>query len=337
MIAIVFNPNESELAAFVYAAAVVLAVLAFLHFVVLTKQRQADQQQSAEADGRETGSTRPPATTPPRPASRQGLYGLVVGNDNRLSTSKLQIFLWTITVVWAVLTLVFRFTGSESEAADAFTIQAEYLILLGFPATAGIVAKTLTMGRVQSGAIVKPPADSPTAADIVSNDEGDADLGDWQYLLFNIVALAVFYRLFLAEPDLGLPAIPETVVALTGGSAALYTVKKAQERQQSPSINWIKPSTINVGPVDDGVREVVIGGRGFIATGDRPPDLGDTTAASWVSLGGFPLTVTDWQADRITATVAPGFGGLAGKSSAELIVHNTAGVASAAKTVDLIG
>jgi hypothetical protein len=62
--------------------------------------------------------------------------------------------------------------------------------------------------------------------DIVANDQGDLDLGDTQYFLFNLVALAAFFIAFFRDPTQQ-PVLPDTLVGLTSASAAAYVAKKA--------------------------------------------------------------------------------------------------------------
>jgi hypothetical protein len=161
-------------------------------------------------------------------ASR-GLWALIIGQDGRVSTSKLQVALWTYAVFFSLLVLLFHPNGLAKFTKHG--LQAEYLILLGSPAAVAILAKMSTTSKVASGTLAKPEAeDDPSAVDgvaqAVSNDEGRTDLFDFQYLLFNVVALLYFFWRFLPEPRKGLPNLPETLVALTGVAAAGYATKR---------------------------------------------------------------------------------------------------------------
>ncbi len=163
---------------------------------------------------------------------RRGLLALIIGQDGRVSTSKLQVVLWTYAVFFSLLLLLFFPTGLGKFTKNG--LQAEYLILLGSPAAAAILAKTFTTAQVASGTVAKPEAEEDPglaegAAQAVSNDEGRTDLFDFQYLLFNVVALLYFFWKFLPEPNEGLPNLPQTLVALTGVAAAGYATKKGLE------------------------------------------------------------------------------------------------------------
>ena len=60
----------------------------------------------------------------------------------------------------------------------------------------------------------------------MTNDEGSVDLGDFQYAAFTLLTLTFFAWAFIASPSEGLPAIPGTLLVLTGVSQAAYLGKK---------------------------------------------------------------------------------------------------------------
>jgi len=64
---------------------------------------------------------------------------------------------------------------------------------------------------------------------------GSTDLYDFQYTLFNLVALAIVIFLFGAHPGKGFPGIPDFLAILTGGSAAAYTINKGLTSNARPS------------------------------------------------------------------------------------------------------
>jgi hypothetical protein len=119
-------------------------------------------------------------------------------------------------------------------------LQPEYFALLGLPVTAAVAAKALTSSKVMSGALTKPPLEAAAAAappgpatdpytvatggdpaptpggsagnvggvaqglaEVVSDDRGNTDLLDFQYLGFNLLALAFFLIEFLTDPANG--------------------------------------------------------------------------------------------------------------------------------------
>ncbi|HEX3692752.1 MAG TPA: hypothetical protein VHU13_05355, partial [Solirubrobacteraceae bacterium] len=99
---------------------------------------------------------------------------LVVGKDNRVSTSKTAALVWTYTLAGSLLSfLVARWLG-HSQAYEALTkqgVNAEYAVLIGGPLGAAILAKGIVTGQVESGSAVKSEADSATPAQLVQGDE----------------------------------------------------------------------------------------------------------------------------------------------------------------------
>ena len=100
-----------------------------------------------------------------------------------------------------------------------------------------MAAKAITQSQVASSDITKTPATSPQDTTIVarmsqvfSADDGTTDIGDFQYVVFNLVTAAYFVAHFIREPASGLPVIPDTLLGLTSVSAALYVAKKAVDR-----------------------------------------------------------------------------------------------------------
>ena len=215
----------------------------------------------------------------------RGLLALIIGQDGRVSTSKLQVALWTYAVFFSLLVLLFHPNG-----LDKFTkhgLQAEYLILLGSPAAAAIFAKTSTTSKVASGTLAKPEAeDDPSAVDgvvqAVSNDEGRTDLFDFQYLLFNVFALLYFFWRFLPEPSKGLPNLPETLVALTGVAAAGYATKKGLE-SNVPVLTGVYPAAAAPG------EQVLIRGKNLTISSEEESSVRVSgEELSHTSSGGVP-------------------------------------------------
>ena len=167
------------------------------------------------------------------PARRHGVATLFLGLDGRTSTSKLQAFLWTYAVLWALISLL---TGAGVEAFNDILNhdpREEYLLLLGGPYAAAIAAKAITTQQVTKGLTTKPPkatrkgTASERVVEIVANDEGALDLGDFQYFAFTLLALTYFAWALIRTPADGLPPIPATLLVLTGVSLGAYVGKKA--------------------------------------------------------------------------------------------------------------
>ena len=163
-----------------------------------------------------------------------GIATLVLGDDGRTSTSKLQAAMWTFAVLWALISLLAGAgVASFDKALSGDNLRAAYLLLLGGPFAAAIAAKGITTNRAAQNPGSKPPKEkagkstlAERVAEVVSNDAGDVDLGDFQYLAFTLVTLAYVTWAFITPPAAGLPAIPGTLLVLVGVSQATYVGKK---------------------------------------------------------------------------------------------------------------
>jgi len=187
------------------------------------------------------------ASTGSRPTMRWGFWAFV-GFDNRVSTSKTVAIVWTYSVASTILSLIVARWLGFPEGLKRFEnqgLQAEYALLIGGPLGAAILAKGIVSTRVEAGTTAKPAAGSPSAADLVSNDAGETDLGDLQYLLFNIIALVFFWSEFLRAPYEALPTIPEVLLGLTSVAAVGYVANKSLA--SAPAITSVSPTPGIVG------------------------------------------------------------------------------------------
>lgn len=231
-------------------------------------------------------------------AKRRKFWYAVLGADDRVSTSKVQFALWTVTLAWALLVIAFHdavFTSS--------TLDPRYLLLLGFPAGAAVGAKAITTNQMASGSISKTPAPyerktlPKAVSDIISNDQGDLDLGDTQYFLFNLVALVAFFIAFFHSP-VSLPVLPDTLVGLTSASAAAYVAKKATVPAPAVAITAVSPQK---GPPGSVIKVF-----GSSLSNPAPADGdGNADGAPDVTLGGItaPAQTVGWTATVVSVTV----------------------------------
>jgi hypothetical protein len=203
------------------------------------------------------------------PPRRQGLKAAVMGHDNRASTSKTQVVLWTAAVVWALIDLLLL--ARAHSGANLFTTamtnwRPEYLVLLGFPVVAAATAKA-AVGGANSGhgpatddssmrkmaktlkvsrVYMREPAETDVTgfwagvAELFTGDDNSVDWGDLQYVVFTLVTLTYFVIQFLAQPADGLPPVPAALLTLTGVSATGYAANK------------IVSSKVNLTDVPDG-------------------------------------------------------------------------------------
>jgi hypothetical protein len=160
-----------------------------------------------------------------------GFRRLLVGDDNRVSTSKTAAVVWTYLIAMGLLSLVVTKWLGHPGAFNKAThsgLGGQYALLLGGPLGAAILAKGIVGSQVNADATVKPAnQNGPRPSELIANDVGNTDLGDFQYVLFNAVAIAYFVGTLLQSPQDGLPHMPDVLLGLTSVSAAGYVSKKA--------------------------------------------------------------------------------------------------------------
>ncbi len=260
---------------------------------------------------------------------------VILGEDNRTSTSKTFILMWTLLVGWALASLLIagQIITTHSCAELKMPIKAcsaqrdqvgllqigwhnflaggltgAYLVLLGIPAAAGVAAKAITQSKVDAGTLIKPAATgkqdfASRTAQIFSADNKAADIGDLQYVLFNIVTAIYFVTQFAKPGTQGLPPIPATLLGLTSVSAALYVGKKAATRNQ-PTIAGVFPSILRAGHM-----VTIIGNS--LTNDPAQPRPASGTSKPQVTINGVAVPAADVQPDqtvasRLTAVVPAG-------------------------------
>jgi hypothetical protein len=156
------------------------------------------------------------------------VVSLILGNDNRWSTSKASVVLWTYAVLFAFIAILLHTRG---QGLDDIELSDQYLLLLGIPTGAAIGAAGIAQSKLAAGTLVKVSALSPPTAlqgigQLFSDDSGEADLLDAQYLAFSVLLLAYFLTQFLTAESTTLPTLPGTLVGLSGVSGVGYLAKK---------------------------------------------------------------------------------------------------------------
>ena len=171
---------------------------------------------------------------------------MLVGADGRVSTSRTVALAWTGVVVYMLLALIIANPPSWSDALK--NLSPTYLLLLGFPYASLVLAKATVATRVTSGSLAKPPPDEgPQLSQLFADDDGNPDVFDVQYVAFNVVAM-VFVIVAFGRAGLttGFPAIPEGLLLLTGGPAAVYVSNKFMPGG-APAIFSVSPNQVRVG------------------------------------------------------------------------------------------
>lgn len=207
------------------------------------------------------------------------LHYLLVGKDNRTSTSKVIVFAWTYAIAWALLAMLVAKWLGDPAAWEAQVygkgIQEEYLIFLGGPYAAAIFAKYrhATGDTAKTDAPVGDQSRSSVEGarqaikEVVADDRGEGDLIDFQYVLFNALALAFFLGVLIPDMDGGFPEMPELLAVLALVSVGGYGAKKAVALEK-PRLISLFPTTIEKSPD----AEVDIWGRNLVVAGAAGQD-----------------------------------------------------------------
>jgi hypothetical protein len=325
--------------AVLFAAIAIAAVLLFIHVLVL----KVEQRRNNDLDESMAGYR------------QRGVKALVMGIDGRASTSKLQVLLWTLAVIYAFVFLLIwgRSIGCGDDASTyeecrraiaaraSFDVlleeplDSEYYALLGLPIVAAVAAKVLTQNKVVSGDLVKPSMDATGSkrgfargvVEIVSRDDGRMDLIDFQYFAFNLLALTYFVVGILGEPSNGLPELPTTLIALTGVAVAAYTGKKALDKDARPVVHLVVPRRPRL--VEGTLIEVLGSGFGAAGRGDQR-----------LLIDGSPVDVDpgNWNERKIVTRISLGLAeSLSGAGTSEIVVMDAKGAISEAYPIELQG
>jgi len=157
------------------------------------------------------------------------LRAMLLGADGRASTSKATAALWTVVVVFMLSTTLTIVLAKENVTEiPVGKLGENYMLLLGGPFAALVLAKGITVTRMKDGTLTKA-AQVPvfSTADLAANDAGQTDLVDFQFLIFNGLLVLYVLARFVSDPAAGLPDIPLQLAGLTSLSALTYTANKA--------------------------------------------------------------------------------------------------------------
>ncbi|KQX59649.1 hypothetical protein ASE09_01995 [Streptomyces sp. Root66D1] len=201
--------------------------------------------------------------------ARGGLLAPLVGEDNRLSTTRAVAAAWLLLLAFTLLFLAFLSPGA---AAFALARGAGLLTVLALVSAVTVTARLVVSAGIAAGRLQKVRADRPRAADLLCDDSGRAALADVQYLLVSVAVLALT-AFGLAEDPSRLPEVPWSLVVLLGVSAAWHLAAKLTEGVP-PTIHSVVRSR-EAGDLDAPIRtgdDIEIRGYGFVPPGAGAPD-----------------------------------------------------------------
>ncbi|MFC8126160.1 hypothetical protein [Streptomyces sp. NPDC057302] len=211
--------------------------------------------------------------------ARGGVLAPLIGEDNRLSTSRAVAACWVLLVVFAVLVLVGELAGASghrerdeliagldlARAAGAVTVLA---VVCGV----AVLVRRVVGLRVLGQRLQKVPADRPRAADLLTDDAGRGSFADAQYVLVSAVAMA-FAAVRLARRPEQLPDLPWGLALLVLVSAATYIAGKYAEGGRPVVLSVVRAR--EAGDLDAPIRtgdDIEIRGAGFVPPGAQTAD-----------------------------------------------------------------
>ncbi|GGJ93396.1 membrane protein [Streptomyces camponoticapitis] len=211
--------------------------------------------------------------------TRGGLLAPLIGEDNRLSTSRTVASAWVLLVVFAVLVLALQLAGaSDNRARDALIAGLELARGVGMLTVVTVVCATAVVVRRVVGVRVgdrrlqKVRAERPRLADLLCDDGGRGSFADVQYTLVTAVAV-LFSAVRLARRPEQLPDLPWALALLVIVSAATYFAAKWAEGGRPVVLSVVRAR--EAGDLDAPIRtgdDIEIRGTGFVPPGAGTPD-----------------------------------------------------------------
>lgn len=210
--------------------------------------------------------------------SRGGILAPVIGEDQRLSTSRAVAASWILLGVYAVLVLAGELAGASGHAAREELIDglelsrgAGLVTVLAVTCAVAVLVHHVVGLRVRGRRLQKVRAERPRAADLLTDDSGRGSFTDTQYVLIHAAA-AVFCAVRLARRPEQLPDLPWGLAVLALVSAATYLAGKATEGGR-PVIHSVVRAR-EAGDLDAPIRtgdDIEIRGAGFVPPGAETP------------------------------------------------------------------
>lgn len=211
--------------------------------------------------------------------TRGGALAPVIGEDNRLSTSRAVAASWVLFVAFTVLVLAGRLAAaSDPDERDALIDGFELARGVGMVTVLAVVCgiAVLVRGvvgvRVLDQRLQKVRADRPRAADLLTDDSGRGTFADIQYVVISAVAL-VFAAVRLARRPDQLPDLPWGLAVVVLVSAATYFANKYSEGGRPVILSVVRAR--EAGDLDAPIRtgdDIEIRGAGFVPPGAQSAD-----------------------------------------------------------------
>lgn len=211
--------------------------------------------------------------------ARGGLLAPLIGEDNRLSTSRAVAASWVLLAVFSVLVLALQLAGASDHTDRDALIEgldlvrsAGVLTVLALVCAVAVVVRRVVTVRVLDQRLQKLRADRPRAADLLTDDSGRGSFTDVQYVLVSTVAV-LFAAVRLARRPEQLTDLPWGLALLVAVSAATYFAGKYAEGGRPVVLSVVRAR--EAGDLDAPIRtgdDIEIRGAGFVPPGAGGPD-----------------------------------------------------------------
>ncbi|MGW3356026.1 hypothetical protein ACWDFL_11475 [Streptomyces bungoensis] len=210
---------------------------------------------------------------------RGGVLAPLIGEDNRLSTSRAVAAAWTLFVGYAVLLLAGRLAAASGHAERDTLLAglglargAGVVTVLAVVCGIAVLVRRVVGLRVAGQRLQKVPAHRPRAADLLTDDSGRGAFADLQYVAVSAVSL-LFAAVRLARRPDQLPDLPWGLAAVVLVSAATYLAGKYAEGGRPVILSVVRarePGDLD-GPIRTG-DDIEIRGTGFVPPGAQGAD-----------------------------------------------------------------
>ncbi|MEW2303557.1 hypothetical protein AB0958_26940 [Streptomyces sp. NPDC006655] len=211
--------------------------------------------------------------------ARGGVLAPVIGEDNRMSTSRTVAASWVLLVAYAVLVLAGRLAAASSPAERDALVSgldlargAGVVTVLAAVSGIAVLVRRVVGLRILGQRLQKVRAHRPRAADLLTDDAGRGTFADIQYVVISVVAL-VFAAVRLARRPDQLPDLPWGLAAVVLISAATYLAGKYAEGGRPVILSVVRAR--EAGDLDGPIRtgdDIEIRGTGFVPPGAQTAD-----------------------------------------------------------------
>jgi hypothetical protein len=211
--------------------------------------------------------------------ARGGALAPVIGEDNRLSTSRAVAAAWVLFVAYAVLVLVGQLAAASRHGERDALISglelargAGVVTVLAVVCAIAVLVRRVVGVRVLGQQLQKVRADRPRAADLLTDDAGRGTFTDIQYVVISAVAL-LFGAVRLARRPDQLPDLPWGLAVVVLISAATYLAGKYAEGGRPVILSVVRAR--EAGDLDAPIRtgdDIEIRGAGFVPHGAQGAD-----------------------------------------------------------------